>query len=68
MIRFIEITDAEYGVRMLININMIIYVCSKGKTNACIRYANSEEQWAIVSTRESYDEVCELIRMAGEQE
>ena len=70
MTRFIEITDAEYRSRMLINVNKIIYVhqMEMGETRACIRYANSIEPWAIVSTRESYDEICEKIRMAGEQE
>ena len=62
MTKFIEVTDAEYEERMLINVNKIIYVFPMGETNACIRYANSEEQWAIVSTTESYDEICEMIR------
>ena len=65
MTKFIEVTDAEHRGKMLINVDMIIYVCTAGNRNACIRYANSEKEWAVVSTAESYDEVGRKIRNAG---
>ena len=66
MTKFIEVNDIEYGNKIFINVNKIIYVHPMRETRACIRYANSEEQWAIVQTAESYDEICQLIRKAGE--
>lgn len=62
MSKFIEVNDIEYKERVLINVNKIIYVCQRGDTRALIRYANSEEPWAIIETEESYDEICERIK------
>lgn len=58
MTGFIEINDVEYRRKMLININKIIYIYPKGETGACIRYENS-----VISTAESYDEICEMMML-----
>lgn len=68
MSRFIEVTDIEFKERMFINVNKIIYVCPMGETSAYIKCAESNSAWSIISAAESYNEICEMIRRAGEQE
>ena len=63
MNRFIEINEVECGRRMLINIDKIFCIYPKEETGACIRCERS-----VISTAESYDEICEMIRQAREQE
>lgn len=58
MTGFIEINDVEYRRKMLININKIICIYPKGEAGACIRYENS-----VISTAESYDEICEMMML-----
>ena len=69
MKEFIEVNDAAYREKMLINVNKIIYVCPIGN-GAYIRYANTDEEWGGVKTTESFDEICEMLRnrRAGEKE
>ena len=62
MTRFIEINEVECG-RMLINVDKIVSIYPKEDRGACIRCENS-----FISTAESYDEICEMIRQVGEQE
>ena len=62
MTGFIEINEVECGRRMLINVNKIVCIYTKEDRGACIRCENS-----FISTAESYDEICEMIRKAGEQ-
>ena len=48
---------------MLINVDKIVSIYSKEDRGAYIRCENS-----FISTAESYDEICEMIRKAGEQD
>lgn len=63
MTGFIEINEVECGRRMLINVNKIVCIYPKEDRGACIRCENS-----FISTAESYDEICEMIRQAGKEE
>lgn len=62
MSRFIEINEVECGRRMLINIDKIVCIYPLEDAGVCIRCENS-----FMSIAESYDEICEMIRKAGEQ-
>lgn len=63
MSRFIEINEVECGIRMLINVDKIVSIYQKEDRGACIRCENS-----FISTAESYDEICEMIRKVNRNE